>query len=83
MTQTAPDPYQAISALASDRRAAIAQAEFDKSAALVEANRAFVDGLRPILASKETTVEAAARAAGINRQRVHQLLRAYPETTAS
>ncbi len=50
-----------------------------RSQSLHAANRSFVDTIRPLIDNKELTAQQVAGLAGVNRQRVHQLLRLYKD----
>lgn len=76
---TTQTPRGAVELAAAHRKEAITAADRAKSAMLDAANRSFVDVVRPLVESKALTVLEVSDAAGINRQRVHELLRIYPE----
>lgn len=58
----------------------MARAKAARDDANADANRDFASGVRAILASSEMTVAEVATVVGMNRVRVHQILREYEET---
>jgi AcrR family transcriptional regulator len=69
---------EVITVAASAREREIERANGEKSRILADANQAFADAIRPIVDSREMTVDQVAAHAGINRARVYELLRLYP-----
>lgn len=72
---------EVITVAASAREREIERANSEKSRILADANQAFADAIRPIVDSREMTVEQIATHAGINRARVYELLRLYPPSS--
>lgn len=64
------------------RREALVNADRKRSSAYGDANRAFIDAVRPIIDAGTMTVAEVAEAAEIGRIRMYQLLRAYPPVSA-
>jgi hypothetical protein len=66
-----------VKAAAQTRRLQLKQAQLAHSEANRLANAIFAAQIRPLLDEKLVTVQQVAGLAGINRQRVHELLRLY------